>query len=88
MTPMFNLKPTFFLAGPRGTPRLLLESESFVGFMLMEVAMIVAHGARVAECEKCGTIFLTGPLTWRRAHAVYCSDRCRVAAMRARQADI
>jgi hypothetical protein len=82
----FSLQPTFHLAEPRGTPQLLLRSESILGFMLMEMAMIVAHGARMAECEKCGTVFLTGPLTWRRSHARFCSDRCRVAAMRARQA--
>jgi hypothetical protein len=56
--------------------------------MLMEVAMIVAHDVRVAECEHCGTVFLTGALTWRRAHARFCSDKCRVAAMRARQAGV
>lgn len=84
----FNLRPTFHLAGARGAPRLLLKSESLLGFMLLETAMIVAHGARVAECEKCGDFFLTGPLTGRRSHARFCSDRCRVAAMRARNAEI
>jgi hypothetical protein len=82
----FNLQPTIQLAGSRGTPRLLLKSESLLGFMLMETAMVVANGARLAECEQCGTLFLTGPMTGRRSHARFCSDRCRVAAMRARNA--
>jgi hypothetical protein len=82
----FNLQPTFHLAGPRGAPRLLLKTDTLFGFMLMEIAMIVSNGVRVAECENCKTIFLTGPLTWRRAHARFCSDRCRVAAMRVRKA--
>jgi hypothetical protein len=82
----FNLQPTFHLAGPRGTPRLLLKSETLLAFMSMEVAMMAAHDVRITECEKCGEIFLTGTLTWRRSHARFCSDRCRVAAMRARQA--
>jgi hypothetical protein len=81
----FNPQLTFHLAGPRGTPRLLLKSETLYAFMIMEMAMVVAHGVRVTECEKCSEIFLTGALTWRRAHARFCSDRCRVAAMRARQ---
>jgi hypothetical protein len=84
----FKLQPTIQLAGPRGIPRLLLKSESLLGFMLMETAMVVANGARLAECEQCGTLFLTGTLTGRRSHARFCSDRCRVAAMRARNANI
>jgi hypothetical protein len=84
--PAFNLQPTFHLAGPRGTPRLLLKSQTFLGFMLAEMAMIVANGASVTECEKCGTTFLTGALTWRRSSARFCSDRCRVAANRAQRA--
>jgi hypothetical protein len=84
----FNLQPTIQLTGPRGTPRLLLKSDSLLGFMLMETAMVVAIGVRLAECEQCGTLFLTGPLTGRRSHARFCSDRCRVAAMRARNAEI
>jgi hypothetical protein len=81
-----NLIPTFHLAGPHGTPQLLLKSASLLGFMKMEMAMIASNGARVGECEKCSAMFVTGPMTGRRSSAIYCSDRCRVAAMRARQA--
>jgi hypothetical protein len=84
----FSLRPTFQLAGATGTPRLLLRSDTLIGFMMMEVAMGIANNARTAECEQCGTLFLTGPLTGRRSHARFCSDRCRVAAMRARNAEI
>jgi len=84
--PDFNLRPLMHLAGSQAKPRLILHSTSMFSFMLMEVAMAVAHDARLATCERCSTSFLTGPLTGRRAHAVYCSDRCRVAAMRARKA--
>jgi hypothetical protein len=82
----FSLRPTFHLAGPRGKPRLLLKGEDLFGLMIMEMAMIVAHGARVSACENCSTIFLTGPLTGHRSSARFCSDRCRMAAMRVRQA--
>ena len=82
----FDLKPTFHLTGPHGSPRMLLKCKSLIGFMLAETAMIATHGARVARCEKCDIIFLTGPLTWRRSSAHFCSDRCRVAANRARRA--
>jgi hypothetical protein len=83
----FKLRATFPLAGPDGTPRLVLKSESLIGFMLMETAMVATQGARLAECEHCGTLFLTGPMTGRRSHARFCSNKCRVAAMRARNAE-
>jgi hypothetical protein len=38
-----------------------------------------------SECNKCGKETWTGHRTGRRSHAKYCSDRCRVAAMRMRQ---
>src|SRR5260370_20427105 len=82
----FDLKPTFHLGGPRGSPRMLLKSKSLVGFMLAATGSTVAHGARMAECEHCHSIFLTGPLTLRRSSARFCRDRCRVAANRAQRA--
>jgi hypothetical protein len=63
---------------------MLLKCSSLTNFMKMEIAMAAMHGAKLATCEHCGAVFLTGPLTGRRSHAKYCSDRCRVAAMRAR----
>jgi hypothetical protein len=79
-----NSQPYFDLAGAAGAPRILLKFSELMHFMVMEVAMIARHGAKLATCEHCGAVFLTGPLTGRRSHAKYCSDRCRVAAMRAR----
>ena len=78
-----------FALTPRldGEGRLSLHPQSLLGLMLMEAAMIVERGARLTSCDNCGVAFLTGPTTGRRSHAVYCSDRCRVAAMRARNAE-
>jgi hypothetical protein len=81
-----DLTPTFELAAETGTPRMLLKCSDLWQFMAMEIAMIAMHGAKLGTCEHCGAVFLTGPLTGRRSHAKYCSDRCRVAAMRARNA--
>jgi hypothetical protein len=79
-----ELEPEFDLSGEGGTPRMLLKCSNLANFMKMEIAMAAMHGAKLATCEHCGAVFLTGPLTGRRSHAKYCSDRCRVAAMRAR----
>jgi len=81
-----SLVPSLDLSDNRSVPRLALRAQNPLGFMLMETAMVAANGARVTDCEHCGKTFLTGPLTGRRSHAKYCSDRCRVAAMRLRNA--
>ena len=81
-----NLQPTFDLGGAAGAPRMVLKFSDLMQFMAMEIAMVAMQGAKLGTCEHCGAVFLTGPLTGRRSHAKYCSDRCRVAAMRARNA--
>jgi hypothetical protein len=81
-----NLQPWLDLATEKGTPRMLLRCKSLGDFMHMETVTAAVQGAKLATCEHCGAAFLTGPLTGRRSHAKYCSARCRVAAMRARNA--
>lgn len=79
-----TLSPSFDFSAPGGTGHLSLRPRSLAAFMSMEVALAALHDARLAACDHCGKAFLTGPLTGRRSHAKYCSDRCRVAAMRKR----
>jgi len=78
-SPGLALRPEIGHAGG-----LSLHPQSLLGLMLMELAMVVDLGARLTACAQCKIAFLTGPMTGRRGHAVYCSDRCRVAAMRVR----
>ncbi len=66
--------------------RQFLHVQSLVSLMLMELSKIVTEGARLASCGHCGVLFLTGSQTGRRRHARYCCARCRVRAMRARNA--
>jgi len=66
--------------------RLSFGLGSLHGLMLREIVMVVENEARFTTCQHCDKAFLTGPTTGRRSHAAYCSDRCRVAAMRARTA--
>jgi hypothetical protein len=81
-----ELQPVWHLAGPRGVPYVVLRSRSLLSFMLMEAASAIAYGAKLSSCQQCGAFFLVGKNTWRRSRAKFCADRCRVAAMRARQA--
>ncbi|PCK87034.1 hypothetical protein CPT32_09510 [Rhizobium sophoriradicis] len=66
--------------------RFVLQAATLFDFMVMEVTAAHEAEAVATSCEHCRRIFLTGSLTGRRSHAKYCSDRCRVAAMRARNA--
>jgi hypothetical protein len=55
-------------------------------YMALEIATAVEAGATMTACRHCDRRFLFGPHTGRRSHAKYCSDRCRVAAARRRNA--
>jgi hypothetical protein len=68
-----------------GKPRILIRCERFFDFLRMEAATIAVEGAKLVACGRCGDYFLTGPGTSRRTDAQFCSDKCRVAAMRARK---
>ena len=64
--------------------RLSFDLTDLGNLMLREIVMVVEKDARLTYCQHCRKAFLTGSTTGRRSHAAYCSDRCRVAAMRAR----
>lgn len=81
-----TLRPAYVYSEETGRGRLILEADTLHAFMMMEHLAAHEAGAVATSCEHCDRLFLTGPLTGRRSHAKYCSDRCRVAAMRARNA--
>jgi hypothetical protein len=67
-------------------PRMVLEAATLEDFMKLEIGAAFEAGVKVMLCQHCHRMRLTGPLTGGRAHAKFCSNKCRVAAMRARQA--
>lgn len=77
-----DLKASFDYAGPGQSAQVVLHPQDLLGLMAMEVALAHEAGAVVGQCANCGKLYLTGPLTGRRSSAVYCSDKCRVAANR------
>jgi hypothetical protein len=85
--PEDRLLPAFDLARG-GIPRMLLEVQCLSALMHMEAALVAAHGARYRTCLYCKSVYLIGPETERRSDARYCSDRCRVAATRMRNAQV
>lgn len=66
--------------------RLVFKPKTLADLMKCEVALAVEAEAKLHRCEWCNSAFLTGHTTGRRATAVYCSDKCRMAALRARNA--
>jgi hypothetical protein len=66
--------------------RFVLEVQDLAGFMALEVASGIEAGAKGKFCGHCRKFFLYGPKTGNRSHAIYCAEKCRAAAMRARNA--
>jgi hypothetical protein len=69
-----------------GSLQLTMRASYLSEYMVWEIVAAALNSARLATCEHCGILFLTGHLTGRGAHARFHADRCRVAAMRARNA--
>lgn len=69
-----------------GDIRMGLAALQLEDAMRLEVLVAIANGVKLAFCENCQQALYTGPLTGNRSHAKYCSNRCRVAAMRKRNA--
>ena len=80
------MRVSFDQARDEQPARLVLRPKSLRDFMCLEVAIAHEAGAITTECEHCFKVYVTGPLTGRRSHSKYCADRCRVAAMRKRNA--
>jgi hypothetical protein len=79
-----SLAPSFEYAD--GANKLIMRPTDLADLMMMEAVFAYEVGATLSRCAHCSKAYLTGSMTGRRSHAVYCSDRCRVAAMRKRNA--
>ena len=82
-----RLHPSFEFSEKHGRHVLIMRARTPADLMAMEVTLAIEAGASLTHCAHCGKAYLTGPLTGRRSHSVYCSDKCRVAAMRVRNAE-
>jgi hypothetical protein len=80
------LKPAIELDDDHDVPRLVTSVITLAELMRLEVIFAFEVGASFQRCEHCGSGFLTGPTTKRRSSSKFCDDRCRVAALRRRNA--
>lgn len=80
-----KLTPRLEFAGHGGELVFTLRPTSLYGLMIMEAVLIAAANILLHSCLNCGTLFISGSGTRRRSRAQYCSDKCRVAANRAKK---
>jgi hypothetical protein len=66
-------------------PRLVMRPRWLFDFLVAEAAMILSSDAKVVSCAHCAKFFTAGSASGKRRGAIYCSPRCRVAAVRARK---
>jgi hypothetical protein len=59
-------------------PMLIMEPETLLEAMNLQLAQFVVGGGTSFACEQCGTLFERGGTAKRRSDARFCSDRCRV----------
>lgn len=72
---------------PSGHPPVLsMRPSSLYGFIVTETALILSHDAQIRTCAHCGTPFMVGAASGKKANSVYCTPRCRLAAFRAARA--
>jgi|GEM_PF-6137644 len=81
-----TLVPSFEFSETENRQRLIFRPRSLEDLIATECAVALDVGASLLRCAHCSKAFLIGPHTGRRSHSTYCSDKCRVAATRARQA--
>lgn len=78
---------TSFELGPDGKGQLVFHPANLRHFMCFEIAMAAASDVALTNCGTCGNAFFVGRPAHRRTDAKFCSERCRVAAMRKRNAE-
>ena len=66
-------------------PTLFLVTQTLYNFMWMELVLMASQGSGIGICGYCSSVFVTGSRTHLTVPRQYCSDRCRVAALRARK---
>ena len=66
-------------------PRPYVEADDLVSFAWLEFLQSTVQAHDFKQCPQCGRLFMVGqkPKS-KKATRLYCSDRCRVAAYRAR----
>jgi hypothetical protein len=66
---------------PDGSPVLTYQPKSLRSALLLQCAQDITSGAVIRECLQCGQWFTAGGEHGRRAHAQFCSQKCKIKFM-------
>jgi len=69
----------------RASPAFCIRPTSLWAALYLQFAIAAAEDTKPRKCAQCPRWFAVGPNHGRKTSAIYCSDRCRVAAYRQRQ---
>lgn len=65
-------------------PRFRFRPENLGSAIHLQMVLDLDRRARIRCCPECGKYFEYGPGTGRRSTAIYCQDKCRIAAFYSR----
>jgi hypothetical protein len=77
-----QIEPTLEYSRVTNSPKLTMRPESLSHLMRLEIVTAYELGASFRRCERCDEGFLTGKNTQGRSTARFCSDKCRMSALR------
>jgi predicted RNA-binding Zn ribbon-like protein len=81
----FAAQPRSNPKAPRGEPRVFIECRDPAAMAWLQLAQRERIGAEYRRCSACDAYFVVSGNDGHRRSRQYCSDRCRVAANRARK---
>jgi hypothetical protein len=68
---------TFDADGVIGRPQMMLEPETLLDAMYLQLGKFVAGDGTLSACKQCGGWFERGATESRRSIAVFCSEKCK-----------
>jgi hypothetical protein len=72
--------------GPDGRLEMVLAPPDLIRALWLQFALFACKQARLLRCERCNTPFVVGSGTGRRGTSKWCSNACKVAAFKEREA--
>jgi hypothetical protein len=72
--------------GPEGRLQMVFVPPALLQALWLQFALHACSDAKLFRCERCNDLFVVGSGTGRRSTSKWCSNACKVAAFKERQA--
>jgi hypothetical protein len=72
--------------GPEGRLKMVFVPPALLQALWLQLALHACSDAKLFRCERCNDLFIVGSGTGRRSTSKWCSNACKVAAFKERQA--